>query len=493
MKLRLMARKSSSVQAIDEASTALAAIEKFGERLTPNMRALRFTMTACDLLLSMGLPANTVASKALDITEAYCKRPVHIDISANVLMLSQLRGVDKEPLTLFRPVALRSVNNMVIQSVENLIHKISQGQISLSQAEKELEDILKKPKSYPWWLVMFGQAGIVAGVTLVFTQSWRIILTTFTIGLLVNRLLAYLTKRTIPQFFKQIIAASTITLTAAFIALLARSGVEFFSGINPTLIVVAGIIMLVAGLAIVSAMQDAIEEFYVTANARLIRVGMLTIGIVIGILIGLYTSRKLGFGIAVSPDPLHPSSFQFQIIGSTVAAASYALATQTYVAAIAWAGMTGGSALAISYAARQLDISVIPASGVAAIFVGLVAALLSRLWRTPSSGIIMAGILPLVPGLALYNGLMQLINYPPGDPLFSRGLGTLFTALATALAIAAGATFGSMVGRPLHHKLAYRQSQLPFFDFFRRQLNQETLKREVLERHRRRLPGATNK
>ena len=287
---------------------------------------------------------------------------------------------------------------------------------------------------------------------------------------MVDRLLAYMLKRAMPSFFRQIAAATFVTLAAAIVALLAREGVDFFAGMNPTLIVVGGIIMLVAGLAIVGAIQDAIEEFYITANARILKAGLQTVGIVVGILIGLYTARKLGFGIAVSPDPLTLNTFEFQLIGAGITAAAFAISTNTHWLAVIWAGLAGSSAVAVTYFAREFDVAIIPASGVAAILVGIAASTLSRVWRTPSVGIIAAGIIPLVPGLALYNGLMQLINYPPGDPLFARGLGTLFTALATALSIAAGATFGSMIGRPIRQKITHSRNMAPFINLMRRQL-----------------------
>jgi uncharacterized membrane protein YjjB (DUF3815 family) len=81
-----------------------------------------------------------------------------------------------------------------------------------------------------------------------------------------------------------------------------------------------------------------------------------------------------------------------------------------------------------------------------------------------------AGILPLVPGLALYTGLMQLINYPPGDPFFYRGIGTLFTALATALTIAAGASFGAIIAQPVRRTFTQRRNLVPFRQYMVRQL-----------------------
>lgn len=449
----------------------LAEIEKIGETLTPNMRALRLTMTVADQMLSMGVSANSVVSRALDITETYCARPVHVDIMANLLMVSQLRGIEKEPLTLIRPVALRDVNYMTVQSIQTLVSDIRKGKVTLDAAEERLDAILEKPRRFPWWLVMMGNGVLVAGVSLMFTSSWRVILTTFIIGIVVDRLLYVLGKRSFAPFFRNIAAATFVTVVAIVLNQLAHHNVAFFEGMNPTLIVVGGIIMLVAGLAVVGAIQDAIEEYYITASARLAKAMLQTVAIVVGIMLGLYIGRKSGIGIAVSPDPLTLNTVWFQVAGAVTATIGYTISTQTSFKAIPWIGAIGGIGLYIMYSSvNWLGISIVPASGIAAAFVGLTAALTSRLWNTPSVGVIAAGIIPLVPGLMLYNGLMQLINYPPGDPLFFKALGTLFTVGTTGLAIAIGATFGSMLARPLRQKLTAARNESPFQNLMRWQI-----------------------
>lgn len=446
-------------------------IEKVGETLTPNMRALRLAMTMADQLLSMGVPANSVVMRVLDVTETYCQRPVHVDVSANLLMLSQLRGIEKEPLTLIRPVALRDINYMTIQSIQNLIYEISNGRHTLDEAEMLLDEIITNPRKFPWWVVMLGNASIVAGVTLMYTTSWKVILTTFCIGIVIDRLLAMLVKGGIPLFFRQIAAALSITLIAASVNFLNTYGIEFFAGFNPTLLVVGGVVMLVAGLVIVGAIQDAIDEYYVTAGSRLMKVIMQTIGIVVGILVGLYIARKIGIGIVVSAEPLTPLSMQVQVVGAIIAASGYAMAGQTRKRAIAGVGIIGGGGLLImSNLVGWLGITTVVASGLAALFIGLAAAFISRFWRTPSIGIISGSIVPLVPGLMLYNGLMQVIQYPPGHPNFFEALGTLFTAASVALTIAAGASFGAMVGRPLRQNLVQTRNAKPFAEFMRRQI-----------------------
>lgn len=444
--------------------------EKHDKVLTPNLRALRFTLTVSDQLLSMGVPASSVVSRSLDITETYCSQPVHVDISSNLIMLSQLRGMDEEPLTLMRPTVPREVNNQTIHAIQDMVYRIRSKGLSLDKAEAELENILKKPKAYPSWFRPFASAGIALGVALMFTTRFEVILLTYVIAYIVEKLLDFLYKGSLASFFRQVAAACFVTILAAIANALAYNGVEFFEGMNPSLIVVGGIIMLLSGLAIVGAIQDAIDEYYITANARILKVMMLTSGIVMGVLIGLYIARKLGIGIAVSPDPLSLTELKYQLIGGGIASGAFALSTHTKFRAVLWAGILGAISLSVMYLARDNGVAVVPATGVAALLVGALAKGLSRIWRTPASGMIAAGIIPLVPGLALYTGLMQLVNYPPGDPLFFRGVGTLFTAFTSAIAIAAGASFGNMLSRPFSQRHTQDRNAGPFVDFMKAQL-----------------------
>lgn len=443
---------------------------KSSKKLTPNLRALRLAMTVADQLLSMDIAANSVTSQALDITDAYCDGAVHLDIISNLIMASQLRDTNSEPLTLIRPSAVRAVNNMTVQRIQQFVRDVRDGKYTLDEAEAQLDNILRHQKRYPGWFISIASAAIAAAALLFYTTDWRAIVVTFGVALSVDRLLALMAKRDLPPFFRQAGASIFIVLAAAVVAQLGNQGISFFEGINPTLIAVGGIFMLVAGLAIVGAVRDAIEEYYITANARMLKVAMQTSGIVVGFLTGLYIARQLGIGIAVSPEPLSLTTLPFQIIAGGLFAGAFALSSQTRLLAVAWTTLVAGGTVAILTLASHAGLTPVPATGIAAIYVGVVSALFSRLWTTPSSAIMSAGILPLVPGLMLYTGLMQLINYPPGDPFFYRGIGTLFTALATALTIAAGASFGAIIAQPVRKTFTQRRNLAPFGQYMVRQL-----------------------
>lgn len=447
--------------------------KKVGESLTPNLRALRLAMTASDLLLSMGASANSTVSRALDITDAYCDQPVNISITYNQLYISQIRGLEDEPLTLIRPIPARDINNMSIHAVQKMVYDIREHKLSLDEAEERLDKILSHPANYPRWLPHLAAAAVAPTIVLMYTTNWRMVGLTALAALLAHASVVALGRRLIGPFFRQAIASMLVTLIAAAVTWFAQQHVHFFVGLHPTLIVVGGIFVLISGLAIVSAVQDALEEYYLTATARLLRVTTLTMGIVGGILVGIYIAQKLGVDFRVSTEPLGLTGLHYQILGGGLAAAAQALATQTRFKAILWAAIMGGSSLCVMYGSTRLGISAIPASGVAALYVGAIASVGSRLWGTPASGIIACGILPLVPGLSLYTGLMQLVNYPPSNALFLHGVGTMFTTIGTALAIATGASLGSLLGRPAHRHATEERNWAPITNFVRLQLRMD--------------------
>jgi len=107
-------------------------------------------------------------------------------------------------------------------------------------------------------------------------------------------------------------------------------------------------------------------------------------------------------------------------------------------------------------------LSTIIASGIAAVFVGIVATLLSRVWRTPSSALMTAGIVPLVPGLTLYNGLFALVGNTGSTSTFNEASLTLFVAALIALAIASGVSLGHLVARPVRRTLVRARNALPY-------------------------------
>lgn len=436
--------------------------EKFDETISPNMRALRLSITIADMLTSMGVSVADIVSMALDITDRYCKRKVQFDISSTLITASQDRGNDREPLTLIRHAKPRTPNSMTIQNLQELVRDIQHGKLTLEEAEKQLDEIIKHPSTYPYWLTTIGGALISLGVGIMYGARPLILAIMFTLGASVTYIMRVLIHRRVPTFFAQILASILITIVAAIVARVNQLDlVPWIHDVNATLIVIGGIVMLVAGLAIVSAVQDAIDEFYVTANARLLKVIMFTIGIVAGVLIGLYIAKRFGIYITMQSD-LKPIESNWQLLGIAMISGGYALSMQSRIFGIITAsgiGTISWGAYLFSFSSGPLGTVV--ASAFAAMVVGIISTLVSRWWRTPSTTLMTAGIVPLVPGMMLFNGLLQLVGNSTNSSSFDNGTQTLLTAALIALAIASGVSFGHLVARPVRRSFVRARNALP--------------------------------
>jgi uncharacterized membrane protein YjjP (DUF1212 family) len=430
----------------DEALTASAA------SVTQPAAALNLAIQVGDCLLSAGMSANDVVVAMLRITDAYGLTRVHVDVTYTSISASYYPARGAPPITCIRVVQPDDIDYTKVREVDRLEEKIRRG-LPIDEATRAFDRIQDAPHRYPQWVAMIGNAGVSAGAAMLFTTSWKIILATFLTGLIVDRMLAAMEHWRVPPFFQQFAGAALITLVAAGISEASAQGVSFFVGVDPTLVVVGGIVMLVAGMTIVGAAQDAIDQFYVTASARLLDVIMRTAGIVVGIVASLELAWLLGAPLSISPDPIALGPLGAQFIGATLTSAFFALWAYADLATIGLAGAMGllgwaGYTLMIYVGANE-----IPANTVGAFVAALASTLLIRRSSIPGFGLVSAALLPLVPGLALYNGLLQVVGTPSETANPNAGGATLFLALGVALGLAAGATLGTYLGRPIADQL----------------------------------------
>lgn len=435
-----------------------AAVEKIGIDLTPNMRALRLVMTLADYLLSMGMPASSVVNLMLGVTDAYCTRPVHIDIDYTQVVISQDRGVHYDPLTLIKTISPQPTNYRLMQQLETLGFAIRNHQLTLDEAEMHLDSLLSQKNRYPGWITYLSGGGISLGSSLLYTSSPIVLISAFIVGTLTTWLLARLTRLSLPSFFIQISTALFVTLVATTLAYVSSHyHIGWLTGLSPTIITVNGIVLLVAGMAIVSAFQDAIDEYYVTASAHLLKVVMMTAGIVFGVGLGLYIAKLLHISFSATSEQLSMSSPLCQYIGAIILAASFTISNHTRPFSIVLVGAVGFIGYAVYLAATGVGASSIPANGLAGLVIGFIATFVSRAFHMPSFAVVNAGIIPLVPGLLLYNGLMNLVT----QASWSNGSSLLLQAVSIAVAIATGASLGVIIGRPARHGFTSIRNALP--------------------------------
>jgi uncharacterized membrane protein YjjP (DUF1212 family) len=416
------------------------------------MPVLDLAMRIGDHFLASGMSANDVVVQMLRVTRAYGLAGVHVDLTYTSITVTHHRGPTRTPLTVSRVVQPLVVDYTKVRDLDRLLAMIEDG-LDVAAATAEYDRISFQAPPYPRWLSGCGAGGIAAGVTLTFSTSWLLVLITFLAAVGMDRLLMWLYRHRVPPFFSQAVVAGGMTLVAAGVDRLGRLGWPLFEDLDPTLIVVGGIVMLLAGVMIVGAVQDAIDQFYVTASARVMEVVMRTAGIVAGILVALSFLESQGVAFEMLASPISTAPVLAQYAGAGLVCLSFAVycyadvATAALTTAIGLVGWSVYLTLAASEASEVLS------NSTAAFVVGALATIAVRGTNAPGFGMESGALLPLVPGLMLLRGLLRMMESDPANPAIVAGGRTLFVALLVALGIAAGATLGTYLARPVDDQL----------------------------------------
>ncbi|MDN5770028.1 MAG: threonine/serine exporter family protein [Microlunatus sp.] len=395
-----------------------------------------------DALLSNGEAAADAISAMTRLAGGLGLTTVEIDITFTSITMTCRRGRTVASVTAMRIVHYRSTDLSRLAAITHIIDDVARGELGVEAADQALIDAVNAPHQYPRWVATAGWGGLSAALALLLGGGPVTWLTAFVISAGIDRIGRVLSRRDLPPFFLQMVGGFMATVsTLGLLALGAPPSV-----VEPSLVIAASITVLLSGLSVVNAVQDAISGQPVTAAGRGVEVALLSAGLLAGVVIGL----KIGVAFQLSLDPAGPltadlTQFGVSTLAAAIAAGAYALAGYAPPRSLAAAGLAGGVGWA-AYGARALiaQLGPVVATGLAAVVIGCASELIGRHTRVDRHVIVLAGIVPLLPGLATYRGFYELASAQQVEV----GLVTLTLALAIGLALAAGVTLGQFIAQP---------------------------------------------
>jgi uncharacterized membrane protein YjjB (DUF3815 family) len=267
----------------------------------------------------------------------------------------------------------------------------------------------------------------------------------------IDRVQILMARRRLPFFYLQVAGGTIATLIAAGVA---ATPVE----VDPSLVVTANIIMLLAGIGLMGAVQDALTGFYLTSSARLIEAMMATAGIIAGVALGISLADGLGIPLGtLVPGKLGYSDLPAVLGGAAVSAAAFCVACYAPRRAVLPVAVITAAAALIAQLVDVNGFGRATAAGVAAFFVGLVAYSVAGRIRVPPLVVAVPAIVPFLPGLSIYRGLSWLAE---GGLLISQGILALMTAISVAIALASGVILGEYVAQPLKREARRLETRL---------------------------------
>jgi uncharacterized membrane protein YjjP (DUF1212 family) len=408
-----------------------------------------------EMLLASGAGAADVTATMRALAHALGVRRTVVDVTFTQLAMSAQAEPDEPAIVQIRSVMQREIDYDDLTKVDHLVHDVLAERIDLRDARSEIARIASSGHARPRWAATIGWGLMCAAIALQLGGTAAVLGVAFLAAVAIDRLQHAMTKRRLPVFYQQIAGGAVATLLAAVATRAAEPVVEM----NASLVVTANIIMLLAGIGFMGAIQDAMSGFYVTGGARMLEAVLATAGIIAGVSGGFSLASAVGLDLP----PLDPArtglvGVTVAALGAAVAAAAFAFSSYAPLRTLAPIGLLAGGALAITEAVALQDFGRPWAVGVAAFAVGLVSYTVAGRLRVPPLVVVVSAVVPLLPGLSIYQGLSLLGAH--ADPAPARGLLAMVTAASVATALAAGVILGEYVAQPVKREARRVETRL---------------------------------
>lgn len=442
---RLGLRKSTMDLAVEPPLSPMAPVDLDDDAAVTDV--LNLSLEIAGILLSSGEGAADTVAQAESVAAAFGLPHATVEVTFSSLTIGVNRRRGRPPISVLRVVDYRTVDMTRVTRVHRLIDQIVRRRLTVEAAAEEVEQIVAAPHPHSFRVAVLGWAMLGCAVVIQLGGSPLAglisMVSTFAL-MFANR---FLDRHRLPAFFQQVVGGFIAAgwALAAYVVLSDR-----FVDVRPSQLVAAGIIVLLAGLTLVGAIEDAITGFPVTSAGRGVETLILTGGVLGGITVALAVFARLG----MTPPPIDPSitgdaATHVAILAAGVGAAGFAVASYATVRATLLGAGVGAVGMLIYQGVLATGLGVVVGSALAACAMGLFGGILARLATVPPLVVTVAGITPMLPGLSVYRGLAALTSDQTGI-----GLGLLFQALAIAVALAAGIVFGEWITRNLRRSAA---------------------------------------
>jgi len=406
-------------------------------------RILDLTLRIGELLLASGESAEDVEAAMLGVAHAYGLDRCEPQVTFIMISISYQPSLVDAPVTADRTVRRRVSDYTRLAAVYHLVADITAERAAVNDAYRRLAEIRRNRHPYPGWLLSLC-TGLLAGAACFLiggqldAKAWLVFATAFVAAALGDRFAWLLAARGLPEFYQFVVAAMPAAASGVVLAL-AGPGV----GLRGSVVITGGLFTLLPGRALVSAVQDGLTGFYLTAAARLLEVLYLVAGIIVGVLLVLYVGVRFGAELRPEQSLLQHSMPLLQLAAALLVTLAFAVLLQCHRRALLLVTVNGGVGWAV-YGSLTLDAGASPvvATGLAAGVVGLFGQLASRYRYASSLPYVTAALGPLLPGSAMYLGMLSVAQGDADD-----GLTAVSRAVALALALAVGVNLGGEVAR----------------------------------------------
>ena len=413
--------------------------------------ALDLCLRIGEMLMSSGAGAADVRVTMEAVAVHLGLRHVEVDVTFTSLQMAHQYDPEAPPVVQMRLVKQRDIDYEDLTATDHLVRDLLLDRADLYTARTRMATIVSMGHPFPRWAVTGAWGVMCATVGIFLGGGVKVAVVAGLTGMVIDRLQLAMQRRRLPFFYQQVSGALLATLIAVAVA---ASPLQ----VDISLIVTANIIMLLAGLGLIGAIQDALTGFYITASARLLEVMLATGGIIAGVSAGLTVADMSGLDVGtLVPGRALAETAPVLVVCGALAAAAFAFASYAPRRALLPIAVVTAAASLIHHVLLLQGVGRTWSAAVAAFFVGLVAFSVAGRVRVPPLVVIVPGIVPFLPGLSIYRGLSLLAAGGPGT---TEGILAMMTAASTAVSLSSGVILGEYVAQPLKRTSRKLESRL---------------------------------
>jgi uncharacterized membrane protein YjjP (DUF1212 family) len=388
------------------------------------------------LRLGHALHASGYAAHSLeDVLQKVCDR---LDVigqffTTPTAIMASFGPLDRQQTHLIR-VQPGELNLGRLSALDDVVQGVLSGTLTPEAGSAEIDRIVTKRPTYPWWLRVFGYAIVSAAGCKFLGGGYDDIAVSAGVGLLIGFIALAFKRFTITSHVFELTASF---FASALVSFIAAEGLR----ISIPTSTLASVITLLPGLTITVAMTELASRHLSSGSARLSSAFIVFAAMTFGVALGtaVVTAAYGGPIRSFAPERLPPWT-QFTALALAPLGFSLLLRARPrdlpLVCGASWMGYLG-------FQVGATHLGQVLGASIGTLTVGLVSNLFERLRFGPASVPLVPGVLLLVPGSLGYRSLTMLLNQSL-EPGLSAGI----TAVLTAVALAGGLIVANVLVPP---------------------------------------------
>ena len=368
-------------------------------------------------------------SRVEDTIERICKAygAAHVEVFSIISFIhAAVRMPDGSYSSQLRRVRSTGTNLSTLENLNSLSREICATKPPLAVFDKKIHE-LKHKKPYPVWVKIIASAVAVGSFSVFFGGNILDAIVAAFAGFVISLVDIYAPGR-INTFAKTVLSAFLVSIITAFSVVIGLN-------INPDFVIVGAIMLLVQGLAFGTALRDLLCGDLLTGTLKTLQALLGALMIAFGYMVAASLTNDLITSSSVKSD-----RFAIELAMAFITSCAYALMFQTSRKHLVYIGICGLGTYAIYYLTAELLNSIFWAAFISAAFTSLFSEVIARVRKAPAIIFLLTGIVPTVPGGALYYTMRNMVL---GD--ISGTLDKLSVTIQTGIGIAGGIVSVSII------------------------------------------------